>query len=36
MSFTYEFENKNERLETYEWDNVYHDTYAKIKEAIEK
>ena len=23
MSFTYEFENKNERLETYEWDNVW-------------
>lgn len=22
-SFTYEFENKNERLETYEWDNVW-------------
>ena len=28
-SFTYEFENKNERLETYEWDNVWWDQADK-------
>ena len=32
--FTYEFENRHERLETYEWDNEETITAAEVQKAM--